>query len=301
MKRYMLRLSYIGTNYRGAQKHSSSNIVDLDSIQGTLETSLLRIKPWITKPAVVVLAGRTDVGVHALNTAAHFDLEHISGTTTFDADNFLKTMNRYLINCNHDIRILSCHEVSLKFHARYSAKRRSYLYRLLYAKDPVNQRIPIAESHRTLHIRTQKREFDIERVKKGLELFRGTWDFKTFSAETKDNRYARMKERTHVRTLDLSMERAQALMPFDPLSEHFHYWNIIFHSRGFLYNQIRRIVGSLQALGWGRINEEDIMTMLQVPSHQNWDKRAVPVPPHGLYLMNVEYDEADCQQVCSES
>jgi len=50
------------------------------------------------------------------------------------------------------------------------------------------------------------------------------------------------------------------------------------------------MVGALFALGLGKITEKDIIVMLQVPSHYNWDSRATCAPPHGLHLLNVEYD-----------
>lgn len=56
------------------------------------------------------------------------------------------------------------------------------------------------------------------------------------------------------------------------------------------FMQIRRMVGALFALGLGKITEKDITTMLQVPSHHNWNPRVTPAPPNGLHLLNVEYD-----------
>lgn len=53
------------------------------------------------------------------------------------------------------------------------------------------------------------------------------------------------------------------------------------------------MVGALIALGLGTIVEKDIRCMLQVPSRKNWDSRVTAVPPHGLYLSNVEYDPLD--------
>jgi len=50
------------------------------------------------------------------------------------------------------------------------------------------------------------------------------------------------------------------------------------------------MIGALIALGLGKITEKDIIVMLQVPSHYNWNPRITPVPPNGLHLLNVEYD-----------
>lgn len=61
--------------------------------------------------------------------------------------------------------------------------------------------------------------------------------------------------------------------------------NVLYHSL-----QVRRMVGSLIALGLGQITEKDITVMLQVPSHYNWNVHVRPVPSNGLHLVNVEYD-----------
>ncbi|XP_076627870.1 tRNA pseudouridine synthase-like 1 isoform X5 [Colletes latitarsis] len=135
-------------------------------------------------------------------------------------------------------------------------------------------------------IRTEN--FDIEKIKCATSLFMGTKDFTTFSAQMKFK-----NQKNPVRSLQkLFVQDSQPFMLLDPLAQHFNYWNIICSSRSFLYNQVRRIVGSLLCLGMGIITEKDITTMLQVPSHNNWPGQIKLAPPHGLYLANVEY----CQE-----
>lgn len=296
MKRYLLNLSYLGNNYRGAQKHAAAGILDIDSIQGTLESSLWRINPILKEPPKVVLAGRTDAGVHALCMTAHVDLEHCSGETHFDNNNMIKMMNRYLISTNHEIRILACHEVSKDFHARFSAKSRTYMYRFLVAKDLNDKRIPIAECGRTFHF--QPKQFDVEKLKSGIKLFQGTRDFQTFcnKAVLDNKNYTDDYKLSFVKTLNISLQKTTPMMPLDPLSNNFDYYALTFTSKSFLYNQVRRITGALLALAASRISESTINTMLQVPSHENWCKSVAPAMAHGLYLAKVRYDEADVQE-----
>lgn len=294
-RRYLLKLSYIGSNYRGSQKHVNSTVLDVDSIQGAIEYSMRKFK-FPNVPSIV-LAGRTDAGVHALCTTAHVDLEHKCDSEDFDADIMIRMMNRNLISSNHEIRIFSAHQVSKEFHARFSAKSRTYLYRILTPKDPNDYRVPMAETNRSLHVNIEN--FDIERMRNGIELFCGTKDFMTYSAKKRDRIHVFEGRRNFVRTLHVAMHQAEPLMPFDPLSKNFNVWHLVFTSRSFLYNQIRRIVGALIALGAHRISEEDIITMLQVPSHHNWNPCVTPAAPHGLYLSNVEYDEEIAQKICS--
>lgn len=140
----------------------------------------------------------------------------------------------------------------------------------------------------------------------------GKKNFTTFSAKKVTDRKI-----IYVRSLqNFTLEEAQTLVPFDPLSENFRYLHFTVKSRSFLYNQViihykqntfvnrnimnvshrcysvqvRRMVGALIALGLGKITEKDITVMLQVPSHHNWNPCVVPVPPNGLHLINLEYD-----------
>lgn len=137
----------------------------------------------------------------------------------------------------------------------------------------------------------RKPNFDIERVKHGIQLFEGLKDYTTFCADTKNNSIS------YVRMLDkLTLEKSIPLLPFDPLSQNYEFWNFTFKSKGFLYNQVRRITASLISLGAGIITEKDITTMLQVPNHKNWLPHIFVAPAHGLYLANVEY----CQNEIDE-
>lgn len=291
MRRYLMKLSYLGNNYRGSQMHANSNIFDIDSIQGAVEASMYNLRKICLNKPSLSLAGRTDAGVHALCTTAHVDLEFRPDIESFDTDSLVRMMNRHLINSGHEIRIYSCHQVSSDFHARFSAKSRTYLYRFMVAKNSGDHKIPMAEFGRTLHLHTPN--FCISRLIDGVELFKGKKDFRTFSSKSIRDKNHKEDEykRSYVRTLDITVEKAPAMMPLDPFSENFEYYHIVFKSRSFLYNQIRRIVGALIALAANRVGTKNIVTMLQVPSHYNWNPRITPALPHGLYLLDVEYDE----------
>ncbi|XP_014236735.1 tRNA pseudouridine synthase-like 1 [Trichogramma pretiosum] len=287
MTRYAINFSYIGTHYKGSQRRCNKALMDIDTVQGAIESSFQKIKRF--KAPSLIMAGRTDAGVHALCSTAHFDLEK-----PIDTQYFIRESNKFLLGCGHQIRLLSCYEVSSNFHARFSAISRTYVYRFLMANDPTFSQIPISEYSRTLHLRSNPHKFDFERMRRGLDLFRGTHDFKSFSAPS-TNKIEYERRRTYVRSLNIELEPAQPLLPVDPLSKHFSYWNFIFTSKSYLYHQIRRIVGTLFALGLNKISEEEIMTMLQVPGHHNWNRSIDPALPHGLYLFGIKYDGKDIE------
>ncbi|KAJ8686293.1 hypothetical protein QAD02_022087 [Eretmocerus hayati] len=301
LKRYMLHLSYLGTRYRGSQKHANNLILDIDSIQGAIEASLCKLKPLFNNTPKLVLAGRTDAGVHALNTVAHLDLD--LKYEEFCTDTMIRMMNRYFSNCGHDIRIFSVQAVSSSFHARFSAISRTYVYRFIVPKDPQNHMIPISESFRAHYARIEK--FDLSKVQEGIKLLNGTRDFTTFSSKkgrkTAPWRFDEaINEKNFIRTvrkLHIRLEEGQPLLALDPLSAGFDYWNIVCHSKSFMYNQVRRMAAALIGVGSGRLSINQLVNMLQVPSHNNWPGKVPPVPPFGLYLSNVEYDEASFEKI----
>ncbi|XP_011297296.1 tRNA pseudouridine synthase-like 1 [Fopius arisanus] len=290
MVRYLIYLSYIGTRYRGAAKQiGCERLMDIDTIQGALETCLYaNIQPRSIKKPVVYTSSRTDAGVHALNSTAHVDLEHPEGTI-YDTERIIRKSNLYFARCGHEIRLTKILPVTDEFNARRSARSREYLYRFGIAKRDNENRIPIAELGRSWHVRGEN--IDIDALRRAIPLFLGRKNFESFAAKNRTNR-----EISYVRTLTtLNLEEIPSLMPQDPLSENFTFWQINVAAQSFLYNQVRRIVGALIGVASGTITERDIKFMLQVPNNQHWISALQMAPPQGLYLKSVNYDEEEMQ------
>ncbi|XP_011154892.1 tRNA pseudouridine synthase-like 1 [Harpegnathos saltator] len=290
MVRYFFRFSYIGTQYRGVQKQVSvPNIRDGDTVQGALEAALLNILPKTTIRPNIYLSSRTDAGVHALCNAGHVELEN-KYNVLYKDDNIKAFVNRYFNKCGHTIRLLEFTPVTNDFHARGSCKSRTYIYRFMIPKVPGEQRIPLVDAPHTYLVKAH--DFDVDRVKCGTQLFMGVKDFTTFSSMSITNRKIEYVRALH----DFTLEEAQSLISFDPLSENFRYFQFVCKARSFLYNQVRRMVGALISLGLRKITEKDINVMLQVPSHHNWNPRASSAPANGLHLVNLEYDEEELKR-----
>lgn len=73
----------------------------------------------------------------------------------------------------------------------------------------------------------------------------------------------------------------------------YNYWDIEIKGRSFLYKQVRRIVAVLIAAGQNRISLKDVYEMITIPSPNSWCPQSSVVPPHGLYLCKVDYNEED--------
>ena len=121
--RYKITIEYEGTNLLGWQKQNEGV-----SVQYYLEKA---IKGFSHQEVEVIGAGRTDAGVHAIAQVAHFDLE-----TSMDEFHLQEALNARLRILEAPVSVLNVEEVSDEFHARFSAKGRGYIYRILNRRAP---------------------------------------------------------------------------------------------------------------------------------------------------------------------
>ena len=126
MQRYKLTIQYDGTDFCGWQVQPNGV-----SVQETLTNALLKI----SKSASVTASGRTDSGVHARAMVCHADLD-----TTTPTENIARAVNCHLPN---SVAVLSCEKVDDTFHARYSAKRKTYVYHLYVSEN----KLPLKERY----------------------------------------------------------------------------------------------------------------------------------------------------------
>lgn len=245
MPRYRLTIEYDGTSYSGWQ------IQDNDpSVQGRLGEA---VKAFSGEDFVPRGAGRTDSGVHALGQVAHLDLSR-----DWPADTVAKALNFYLRPDR--ITILSCESAPADFDARFSAKARHYLYRI------VNRRAPLAlDAWRAWLVH---RPLDAAAMAEAARYLVGRHDFTTFRA-------AGCQAKSPLRTLDvLDVRRDGEAI------------DIRASARSFLHHQVRSIAGSLKLVGEGKWTPADLRYALEARDRKRCGALA---PPHGLYLTRVDY------------
>ncbi len=247
MPRYRLDIEYDGGPFRGFQAQDN-----LPTVQGAIEEAVLR---FCGERLRLHAAGRTDTGVHATHQVIHLDL-----TRDWKADVVRDALNAHLVPA--PISVLRVVVAPADFHARFSARGRRYLYRVLDRKPP-----PAIEKGRVFWVRTP---LDAIAMAAAAKRLLGTHDFTTF-------RDLACQAKSPIKTLDLAtVER---------IGEEVH---CRFAARSFLHRQVRSMVGALVEVGSGRWTEDDVATALQAR-----DRRAcAPVAPsHGLYLSGVEYPD----------
>jgi len=245
MPRYHLILEYDGGPFAGWQRQDNG-----PSIQGALEDAIEKLS---SERITVTGAGRTDAGVHALGQVGHFDL-----VKEFEPGKVRDALNHYLRPA--PIAVLEAALATPEFHARFSAKARHYLYRI------VCRRAPLAlERGHVWHI---VRDLDAEAMHHAAQALVGQHDFTTFRA-------AECQAKSPVKTLDRLDVRS--------LAGEIH---IEASARSFLHHQVRSMVGSLKLVGEGKWHPRDVAAALA-----SRDRSACgPVaPPDGLYLVRVDY------------
>ena len=245
----LLRISYDGTAYCGWQRQPN-----VATVQGEVEKTLAKI---FHQPIDTLGAGRTDSGVHALGQCA-----------TFVVDKVLCPVEKLplLLNARlpKDIVIKDAIEVPHDFHPRYSAKRKTYEYKILNAE----YRNPMLQNY-TEYVRIP---LDYARMKEAVSYFLGTHDFKAFSA-------VGGTVRTSIRTIfDCSLSKE--IVRSDDM------FTLRITGDSFLYNMVRIIGGTLIDVGKGKKNPEQIKEIILSKDRKKASKTASAA---GLTLIDIQY------------
>uniref|UniRef100_A0A224Z667 tRNA pseudouridine synthase n=1 Tax=Rhipicephalus zambeziensis TaxID=60191 RepID=A0A224Z667_9ACAR len=291
--RYLLRFAYLGTRYRGMQRQSTRPHTEHWTVQGAIEAALYQL--GCLGDPILVLASRTDTGVHASESAAHVDLRPANPNQVFQPQQLAVGLNTVLTRHKHDIIIRDVLQVPAWFHARHLAMWRSYRYRVAVVKalqadetirvGGIRARLPLAELNRC-HVVPP---LDLERVHEAMELLSGEHDFRSFKGVS---RTPEQEERSTVRDVtDFRLRPAAPLDSDDPLYENVQLWEFHIRSKSFLYRQVRRMVSMVLHAGLSGPEALLVMrTLLENPSKHSWPGNVTVVPACGLYLMRVQYN-----------
>ena len=245
MPRYRLTLEYDGRPYCGFQAQAAQ-----PSVQGSLERAITAFSGETIR---INGAGRTDTGVHATGQVVHFDLERDWPSATV-----MNALNAHLVK--EPIVVIEAALADPDFHARFSAKGRAYLYRLLNRQAP-----PALVRGRVWHL---KKPLDAEAMHAAAQALVGHHDFTTF-------RDMACQAKSPMKTLDEAKvwrEGEEVLLKFA--------------ARSFLHRQVRSMTGTLAEVGVGRWSAGDLKAALEAKDR----KACGPVAPaEGLCLIAVEY------------
>lgn len=263
MRNILITLEYDGTNYHGWQRQKNAL-----SIQEVLEECIFKITG---EKVNVIGSGRTDAGVHALGQRANFVTK-----SSVPTERFPYALNSVL---PPDIRVVGASEVPSHFHARCSAVKKRYRYRIFNSPFP-------AAIYRNYCYYTPER-LDIEAMREATKYLLGEKDFTSFSS-TGSNVKSKVRR---VMLLEI-VERDNTFSPGVGVGTKTavrkgKVIDIIIEADGFLYNMVRIISGTLLEVGKGKLQPGDVADILEGRDR----KLAGPtLPPHGLFLEAVYYN-----------
>jgi tRNA pseudouridine38-40 synthase len=247
MQRYKMILAFDGTNFAGWQIQPGAR-----TVQGELQKALATL---LCQRIHVTGSSRTDSGVHAKSHVSHFTLD----------DKIDVVQLRYKLShiLPKDICLYSLEEVSMDFHARYKAVKKTYHYHM-----HLSPFLPPFQRLYTYHI---KMPLNIEKMKEAAKIFEGEHNFSSFAHKADQGCAKSAPVKTIYRSEIIETEGGLCF---------------IITGSGFLHKMVRNIVGTLIDVGRGKIPLEELKNILDAQDRRKAGKTA---PPHGLFLYLVEY------------
>ncbi|NEU04005.1 MULTISPECIES: tRNA pseudouridine(38-40) synthase TruA [Clostridium] len=245
MKNFKITIEYDGSRYKGWQRLQDNE----NTIQGKIENVLTKLCGHNVQ---VVGCGRTDAGVHAENYTANFYTDCI-----LSEEMMIDYLYEFL---PEDIVVKDIKEVGERFHSRYNAKSKTYVYKINNGKFR-----NVFDRKYIYHI---DENLDLDAMKKASEALIGTHDFQSFTT-------LKSKKKSTVKTIN-----------YINIKKDNDYVEIEINGDGFLWHMVRIIVGTLLAVGKGNLKYTDVEKILTMKKRQD----AGPIAQSkGLFLRNVEY------------
>ena len=244
MYNYKIIVEYDGTNFVGWQQQENGK-----SIQAVLQDALFKLSG---EKVTIFGAGRTDAGVHAYGQVASFIINK-----KIETDVIRDGLNQHLRP--HPISVQKAELVDSKFHARFSAIKRWYEYKI------INRRPPLTiDTNRAWCV---YKKINVEKIKTESSSFLGKHDLNAF-------RSAHCQSKSSVKTIeDIHIKHQGEQIIF----------NIC--AKSFLHSQVRIMVGTLVDIAKGNINK----TIIDIINSKNREIAGQTAPAHGLYLKKIDY------------
>ncbi|MDE1161739.1 MAG: tRNA pseudouridine(38-40) synthase TruA [Acidobacteriaceae bacterium] len=270
MPNWKLTLSYDGSHFHGWQVQPGG----LPTVQATLSQAIKHVTGENVRPQG---SGRTDAGVHALAQVVNFPLN-----VSLPAENLQRALNRAL---PPSIRVIRAEVALESFHARHSARGKTYEYRIFERRNGIESKNPTAEQACSPFVAPYAWDchwpLALEQMQEAAAQVLGRHDFTSFAASDPDKSLRREDGEgsgpNPVKTIDRSeWTREDGLLVYRV------------HGSGFLHHMVRNLVGTFVDVGRGAIPAAEMPKILAARDRTAAGPTA---PARGLFLVQVDYDE----------
>lgn len=242
--RYKVTIAYDGRNYLGFQSQPHKK-----TIQDEIERVLKQI---FSKDLRIIMASRTDAGVHAKGQVFHFDIDK-----KMDTFKLKGSMNALLPK---DIHVIDIKRVSENFHARFSVTSKTYEYLINNGEYDV---FLDGYAYQCFY------KLDLKKMEECSKLFIGTHDFSSFNTSTYEE-----KPDQHRTISEFKIIKKKDLIKITVTGD------------GFMRNMVRILVGTLVDVARGKKDIKDVEHMLNIPDKST---KRYNASPNGLYLVKIRY------------
>jgi len=253
-RRLRLDIAYDGTNFYGWGAQP-----DRRTLQDLVEEAISRISRVDSES---IVAGRTDAGVHATGQVIHVDVPDAMFDGDLNYKDFRYKLNRIL---DEDVRIMAITDAPAGFHARFSALRRHYVYKLIDNNDV----IPPLSRH---DVASWYRPLDVDRMNEASKLVLGHHDFAAFCKYREGSTTIRTLEKYEWKRSD------DGLLIADVIAD------------AFCYSMVRNLVGAVVCVADGR---KDPSWMSELLENKERVSDSLVFPARGLTLYQVDYPSDD--------
>jgi tRNA pseudouridine38-40 synthase len=253
MRNIRLVLAYDGTYFHGWQRQPQA-----PTVQEELEA---RIEKITGVRATLQGSGRTDAGVHAAGQVANFRTE-----CPIPCESLVKALNDVLPVA---IRVRKAEDVPATFHARYSAKAKTYRYRILQSA--------ICMPFLARYVYHHPYPLEVRRMARAATTLDGRHDFTSFAGSDPARKGKELQKDSNVREVfhsRIKVRKQSQMMVYE------------IRGSGFLHHMVRNIVGTLLEVGSGKLAPEDIPGILEARDRA---RAGATAPASGLWLVKVEY------------
>jgi tRNA pseudouridine38-40 synthase len=253
-RRLRIDIAYDGTNFSGWGAQP-----DRRTLQDLVEEAISRIS---RSDVASIVAGRTDAGVHATGQVIHVDVPDAMFSSGLTYTDFRFKLNRIL---DEDVRIMLITDAPPGFHARFSALRRKYVYKILDNND-------VIAPHSRFDVAPWYRPLDVDRMNEASALVLGHHDFAAFCKFREGS--------TTIRTLEKYewVRTPEGLLVADVVAD------------AFCYSMVRNLVGAVVCVADGR---QDPSWMSELLANKARVSDSLVFPARGLSLYQVDYPSDD--------